>query len=146
MSFFGNQYGSTEAVEIKDVEGYQEACMIMELMSLSDEEFTAVTESASFQVLEEKGLIGRRTIVKLRADDDLTRRETMAAFQLAKEADDPLWSKLAMNRVKERDLIGQIQRKYGSRATRVAKQTQKEYIKKIRQGGTVTKNEIDNRM
>ena len=114
-------------------------------MNLSAEERRTLVESPEFLALEAKGLIGRKTIVKLKIDDDLTRRETMAAFQLAKEADDPLWNKLALNRVKERDLIGKIRNKYRNKAAKVSKKGQKEYIKRIRSGQFVKKDDIDNR-
>ena len=53
----------------------------------------------------------------------------MAAMQLAKDHNDPLWDKLAVNRVRERDLLSKITTKYGAKAQRVAKMGQKEYLK-----------------
>lgn len=131
---------------LQDYDTYQEGCIFIECMDLSAEERKELVESPEFVALEAKGLIGRKTIVKLKADDDLTRRETMAAFQLAADRDDPLWSKLTANRVKERDLIGKIRNKYRNKATKIAKQSQKNYIKRIRSGQFVKKADIDNRM
>lgn len=130
---------------IKDIEAFEEACIYLELMELPAEERMAVVESAEFALAEQKGLIGKKTIVRLKLGDDLDRRETMAAFQLAREADDPLWEKLALNRVKERDLIGKIRTKYGSRASREAKKSQKDYVKKIKSGQFIKKADINDR-
>lgn len=131
--------------ELHDWDAFQEGCIYLEAMNLSADERRELVESPEFLALEAKGLIGKRTIVKLKASDDLERRETMAAFQLAKEANDPLWDKLSLNRVKERELIGKIQTKYRPRAARVAKVGQKEYIKRIKSGQFVKKDDINNR-
>lgn len=132
--------------ELRDVAAFTEACIYLEAMDLSADDRREFVESEEFLALEAKGLIGRRTIVKLKIDDDLSRRETMAAFQLAKEAGDSLWDKLALNRVKERDLIGKITTKYRSKAQRVSKLGQREYIKRIKSGAQfVDKKDIDNR-
>lgn len=143
---YGRAYGETVITEsFQDPEAFSEAVFITELLALPENEFNAVLESESFRVLEEKGVFNRKTIVRLKKDDDLNRRDTMAALQLAKEADDPLWDRLSLNRVKERDLLSKIKTKYGSRAARVAKTQQRDYMKMIRQGGSVKAVEINNR-
>lgn len=130
---------------VKDFDAYQEGCIYLEMMDLSVEDRTALMETPEFLALEAKGLIGKRTIVKLKKEDDLERRETMAAFELARDMADPLWDKLAANRVKERELISRIKAKYKNKAARIAMNTQKDYIKKIKSGGFVSKNDINNR-
>lgn len=146
MGFFSNSYSSEGACDIQDMQSFEEACMIAELAAMPEEDRKMVFESDGYRVLEEKGLIGKKTRVTLNKNDDLSRRETMAAMQLAKEADDPLFAKLALNRIKERDLLGKITTKYASKAKRAAIIGQKDYIKTLRAGGTVKKKEIDNRM
>lgn len=141
--FFSSSYNEPSTELLQDPEAYNEAVFIAELMSLPDDEFDAIMESEGMRVLEEKGIYNRRTIVRLKKDDDLDRREMMAALQLAREGNDQLWSKLALNRVKERELLGKIKAKYGSRAAKVARTQQKDYIKMIRQGGTVKQTEAD---
>ena len=44
-------------------------------------------------------------MVRLSRQDDMARRVKIAAYQLAKDKKDPLWTKLVLNRVKERQLI-----------------------------------------
>ena len=145
MGFFGNgTYSGT--CDIQDMQTFEEACMIMELANMPAEERQAIFESESYQVLEEKGLIGKKTRVTLNKNDDLERREMMAALQLAREAGDSLFDKLALNRVKEKELLSKIRVKYQGKAKRAAAIQQKDYIKTIRNGGTVKKAEINNRM
>ena len=143
MAFFSNAY--TDDCEIKDIEAFQEAVMISELASMPYAERQAIFESESYALLEKHGLIGKKTRVQLSKEDDLDRRETMAAFQLAKENNDTLWDLLSMNRVKERDLISKIRKKYGAKAKRAAVIGQRDYIKTIRQGGTIKQVDLKNR-
>lgn len=83
------------------------------------------------QQLCEAGIIGRRTLVKLSKLDDLERRIRMASLQLAKAAKDPLYDQLEKNRIKERMLLNKIDVKYSTRASRAAKQGQKQYLKNV---------------
>lgn len=76
-----------------------------------------------------EGKLHKRTIVRLSKKDDLSKRRKMAALNLARENKDPLWDKLALNRVKERELIEKIMTKYGTKANKVAVQSQKEFLK-----------------
>lgn len=106
-----------------------ESYIFDELSHLTDEKKQEFINSDEAKEMEEAGIIGRRTLVRLSKQDDLARRHKMAAFQLAKENDDPLWNLLVKNRIKERELINKITTKYASRATRVAKIGQKDYLK-----------------
>lgn len=145
MGFFSGSYSNGDSVEIQDRQAFEEACMVAELAAMSTEEREAIFESEGYRMLEEKGLIGKKTRVTLKKEDDLARRETMAAMQLAKEQNDVLFDKLALNRVKERELLGKIRAKYGTKAKRAAAIGQRDYIKTLRNGGTIKKADLDNR-
>ena len=84
------------------------------------------------EALTEAKVLGKKTLVRLSKSDDLERRSTMAAMQLAKENKDPLFDKLVANRVKEKELLGKIRAKYGAKATKAAIVAQKEYIKTMK--------------
>lgn len=146
MGFFSNNYSDNGTCDIQDMQTFEEACMIMELASMPADERQAVFESEGYQILEEKGLIGKKTRVSLSKNDDLERREMMAALQLAREAGDSLFDKLALNRVKEKELLSKIRVKYQGKAKRAAAIGQKDYLKTIRAGGTIKKSDLDNRM
>lgn len=89
------------------------------------------TESAEVQGLLEARKMSKKTFVRLGKNDDLTRREHLAAIIIAKEKGDTLFNQLALNRVKERKLRNAIFQKYGNKAKVVAKQSQKKHIKSM---------------
>ena len=90
------------------------------------------TESAEVQALVEARRMSKKTFVRIGVNDDLRRREHLAAIIIAKEKHDPLFHQLALNRVKERKLRNAIFKKYGSKARLVAKKSQKAHIKAMR--------------
>ena len=101
-----------------------EMCHEQRQMFLNSDEFKAIDESKSLT-----SSIGRNTIVKLNKADDMERRIGQAALNIARDKNDILWVKLQKNRVQEKKLLDQINKKYGMKAEKIAKKTQKEYIK-----------------
>ena len=110
-------------------DSFVESCICAEFCALTDEGRKAFMESAECEALIQEGLISKKTLVRLSKNDDLARRTKMAAFELAKQNNDPLWVKLKENRIKEKKLIAAIVQKYGTKSTNIAKKSQKEYIK-----------------
>jgi len=106
-----------------------EAMIYAEASKLPQDERIAFAESEEAQLLVEKSVLNKKTLVRLSKNDDLARRVKMAAFQIAKQKKDPLWTKLVKNRVIERALIKKIVQKYNNQAVRVARKSQVEYIK-----------------
>lgn len=132
MGIYTNNKNDNQMDEqLQDVDLLNEAMIYLELSSnlITAQEIDEYIRSKEAKTLLETGAITKKTLVRLTKNDDLTRRITMASFQLAKENDDPLWNKLAINRMKERDLISKIVAKYGSKGTRAAKNGQKDYLK-----------------
>lgn len=84
------------------------------------------------EALVEAKVLGKNTMVRLSKTDDLERRITMTAMQMARDNNDPLFEKLALNRVKEKELLQKIRGKYGMKAEKEAKIAQKEYIKTMK--------------
>lgn len=100
-----------------------------EISRLSDEKRQEFVNSEAAQVMVEAGLIGKKTLVKLSKNDDLERRMGMAALQLAKDSNDILFDQLTKVRLKERELLDKINKKYEMKAAKAAKIGQKEYLK-----------------
>ena len=125
---FGNIVGEP-ITESELPYGFLEACIVDEVSHLSDEKIQEFCQSPEAEALVEAGVMRKKTLVRLSKKDDFSRRRTMAAFTIAREKKDPLWSKLVKNRVQERKLIGDIVKKYGGKADKVAKAGQKEYLK-----------------
>lgn len=103
-----------------------EAYFFDEHYSDSDEEKRALLEDAD--VLMEAKKISHKTIVKLNKNDDLTRRTGIAALQLAKDNNDPLWRGLVKNRIQERKFLAAIRKKYLRNASSLARKTQRDFI------------------
>ena len=97
-----------------------------------DQAIKEFCQSEEAQVLVEARKMSKRTFVRLGKVDDLTRRKNMACLIIAREKKDPLFNKLALNRVKERQLRQQIFKKYGNLADRIAKKSQQKHIKDMR--------------
>lgn len=130
MGIFTDSSTSGIEVTLKNPDVLQEAFIYDELSHrLTEEEKADFINTEAADMLIREGLIGKNTLVRLSKNDDLTRRVTMASYQLAKENNDPLWDKLVKNRVMERKLIGQIRNKYSGKSSRAAKVAQKEYLK-----------------
>lgn len=81
------------------------------------------------EALVEAGKLRKKTLVRLSKKDDLSRRQKLVALNLAKENNDPLWDKLALNRVKERELLAKIVAKYGHKSQKIAVKAQKDFLK-----------------
>lgn len=92
----------------------------------------AFTESAEVQALVEARKMSKKTFVRLNKNDDFTRRAHLASLILARNANDSLFKKLALNRVQERKLRNAIFKKYESKAEIVAKKSQAQHIKTMK--------------
>ena len=90
------------------------------------------TESTEVRALVEARKIPKKTYVRLNKSDDLNRRTHLACLVLAKNNNDSLWKKLALNRVKERKLRNAIYKKYSTRAQLVARKSQLVHQKNAR--------------
>lgn len=78
--------------------------------------------------LVQEGKLRKNTLVRLNKEDDLSRRTKMMAIQLSKEKNDKLFTLLKKNRIKERQLLSAIVKKYGAKARTLAKQGQNEWL------------------
>lgn len=131
MFNFGNVEPSINE-SLKDPSALIEAYIVDEVSGLSQEKIQEFCQEGGVgEQLVQEGKLRRNTLVRLSKKDDLERRTSMANIQLAKEKNDILWRKLVKNRQQKHALIDAIDKKYGSKGQRVAKQAQKEYL----QGG-----------
>lgn len=91
-----------------------------------------LVESAEMQALVEMRKIPKQTFVRLNKNDDLHRRSRLACLVLAKKHNDPLWEKLAQNRIKEKKIRNAIYAKYGNKANIIARKSQIQHMKAAR--------------
>lgn len=109
-----------------------EAFLIDDLMHGSTEDLQKFCESAECQILIEKQVLNKPTVHRLSKEDDLKRRVKIICYTLAKEANDPMWTKLVKFQKLKKQFSQKIFDKYNKKAVRIAKAAQKEYIKKAK--------------
>lgn len=83
-------------------------------------------------LLEAKVLSNKRTMVRLSKQNDLDRRKVIAAIQMAKSKNDPLYNKLVKYKALTKQTRAKILNKYGNKASKAAIAGQKAYIKAMR--------------
>ena len=132
MGMFTGIGSVNESIEqmFSDPNRVMELFIVDEVSQLPDElvqEFCK--EGGVGQQLVAEGKLRKKTLVRLSKKDDLARRETMIAMQLAKEHNDPLWKKFMINTKKRNELKAAMLKKYGTKATRGAKQAQQMFLK-----------------
>ena len=114
--------------ELEEMFVYDELSQMLNTDELREEFFNSEYPEA----LMEAGIVSKKTLVRLSKKDDLSRRKKMVVFQLAKEANDPLYNQLVKLRKKEKTIIGKLYMKYSGRATKIAFKGQKDYLKNNR--------------
>ena len=125
-SLFGGQIDDSE---LKVTDSLFEAFLIEECSKFTDEQRKAFVESDLAEVLVQEGKMRRNTIVRIGQNDDLERRKVLSAIDMAKKLNDPLYAKYKKKRMEEKEALAKIVKKYESKAERIAKISQKDYIK-----------------
>ena len=128
-SLFGTK--NIESVEemAKD-ESLQRLFLLDEIMNESEAAIKEFCDSAEGQVMMEKAnldkkVVSRATVRKM----DLRRRIKLTAYSMAKANNDPNWAKLVKFTKLKKFYANKLLAKYGTRAEKVAKIAQKNYIR-----------------
>ena len=96
---------------------------------MPSEDIKAFCESEEAKILLEKQVLNKSMLVRLDKKADEARRTKLIAYQLAKAAGDPNWTKLVKYQKLRKECIQKIMDKYGTKAAKIAKVAQKNYIK-----------------
>lgn len=131
MGMFVNVGDINPSIEesFKDPNEVMELLILDEVSQLSDEKIQEFCKPGGLgEQLVQEGKFKRNTLVKLSKKDDLSRRETMLAMQMAKDANDSLWKKYIINRQRSNQLKAAMKKKYANKAARAAKVAQNEFI------------------
>ena len=97
--------------------------------AMPDEARKAYLESDEVKAAIEEGVVGRRSIMRLNKNDDLTRRTKLACLQKAKEDNTQEWKQLRKVQAKRKALLSKITMKYQSRVQRDAQKAQRAMLK-----------------
>ena len=131
----GNLYGTTHISSIEEAANDNkllELFLVNDILKGTSEEIKNFCESEEAQILVEKQVLNKPTLVRLSKEDDLKKRIKITSYQLAKYAKDPLWDKLVKYNGLKKQYANKILTKYGNKAERIAKEAQKNYIKTSR--------------
>lgn len=115
---------------IKNKEEFEQLMIADEISNMSEEELREFCEPGGpGETLVTEGKLKNRTLVRLSKKDDLARRKKMACYQLAKEANSQAWKKFQFHRAEALKYEKQMFKTYGPKAERIAKESQKDYLK-----------------
>ena len=133
----GMESSNMESISEESMDSLVEAFIYDDISRRPDALREEAINSPEMEALLERGKFKKNTLVRLNRNDDLERRIGMAAIQMAKEHNDPLYEKLKKNRIKERELLNAIDKKYYRQATKAAKAAQVSFIKQKPKTGYV---------
>ena len=114
---------------VHDADAMLENMIMLEASRMDDEQRKAYMESDEFQNLVEAGVVGKRSVVRLNRNDDMNRRIHLLCLQKGKEEGDADWEALRKNRIRERQLLDKLYRKYANRVRRDAVVSQRRIMK-----------------
>ena len=133
MELYGANDNIMDLEKLAESDEIFEMLLVEELLRGSSDQIHAFLESPEATVLiGEKAVLRKPTLIRLSKIDDQKRRTKLMAYQLAKESNDPSWNKLKKCLVMKKQLIRKIMAKFGPKATRLSKLSQKAYIKKTK--------------
>lgn len=127
MSLYGSNLVSSME-KIANSDAVLEMLLVDDILRGTSAQIKEFCESEEAKILQEKAVLKKPTMMRLGKADDEKRRIKLMAYQLAKEAGDPQWEKLKMYTAKRKECIAKIMQKYGTKAERMAKIAQKNYI------------------
>lgn len=114
---------------IQDANALIEAFIYDTITSMGEEYTRQFLESEECKALEEAGVLGKKTIVRMTKVDDLSRRIKLAVLQKAKEDRDPNYLMLKKVIAKKKDLSAKLMAKYKSRVKNDAVKSQRALMK-----------------
>lgn len=132
MNLYGANDGNESIEKIAESKEIFEMLLADDLMHGTSEQIQEFCESADAQILVEKAVLNKPTLIRLSKMDDEKRRVKIIAYKLAKDNNDPEWNKMKKYTALRKQSIRKIMSKYGKKAQKIAKIAQKDYIKKSR--------------
>lgn len=107
----------------------QEMFLVDALLKESSDYIHEYCESEAAKVLMEKAVLRKPTMMRLGKEDDQKRRTKLMAYQLAKLNNSKDYAMLKKYTALRKKSINNIMKKYGPKAEKMAKISQKEFIK-----------------
>ena len=127
----GALYGTSQLVSMEaaaNSDAVLEMFIVDDVLRGTSAQIKQFCESEECKILQERQVLKKPTMMRLSKEDDENRRVKLMAYQLAKEAGYPEWTKLKTYTEKRKASINKIMAKYGPKAEKMAKIAQKNYI------------------
>lgn len=139
MSLYGSGINEVSSIEkIANSDSLIEAFLVDDILHGTSDQIHSFLESEECQVLMEKNVLKKPTMMRLSKADDEKRRIKLAVYEMAKAANDPEFAKFKKYTALRKQSIAKMMKKYGSKAEKVAKLGQKNYIKAASKSSTST--------
>ena len=139
MSLYGSGINEISSIEkIANSDSFLEALLVDDILHGTSKQIHSFLESEECKVLMEKSVLKKPTMMRLSKADDEKRRIKLAAYEMAKAANDPEFAKFKKYTALRKQSIAKMMKKYGSKAEKVAKLGQKNYIKAASKSSTST--------
>lgn len=136
MSLYGRSFikesFQRDELENIDLKPFIELMAYDDISRGTSEQIKEFCNSEIAQVLTEKQVLNKGTMMRLSKADDEKRRIVSVSYYLAKEANDPDYKKMIEYRAKWKEHKRKVLQKYSQKAKRIAVAAQKEYIKKAK--------------
>lgn len=131
LSLFGHDtLSEATLLEDIDLDSYIEMLAYDDLSRQDTESLQEFCNSEQARVLQEKQVLKKGTMVRLSKQDDEKRRIKLCAYKLARDDKSSDWKKMVYHRKEWRKYRDRLMAHYGRRAEKIARITQREYIKK----------------
>lgn len=124
-------FGTSQLESMEEVANSNEVLemfLVDDILHGTSDQIHEFCESTEANILMEKAVLKKPTMMRLSKADDEKRRTKIIAYQLAKNANDPEWTKLKKYTALRKQSIEKIMNKYGNKAQKIAKVAQKKYI------------------
>ena len=139
MSLYGSGINEVSSIEkIANSDSFLEALLVDDILHGTSKQIHSFLESEECRILEAKNLLKKPTMMRLSKADDEKRRIKLAVYEMAKAANDPEFAKFKKYTALRKQSIAKMMKKYGSKAEKVAKLGQKNYIKAASKSSTST--------
>lgn len=130
FSLFGHNTLAEATIDDIDLKPFVEAIAYDDLSRQDSESLKEFCNSPQAQVLTEKQVLKKSTMMRLSKQDDKKRRIKLCAYQLAKADKNANWKKMIYHRAEWRKYRDLVMKQYGKKAEKIADISQREYIKK----------------
>lgn len=131
MSLYGHT-SIEDGLEGLDMDSVIEAFIFDDLNRMSEEKYNSFKETAQFEALLERQVLNKPAVMRLDKKSDMVRRVRLMCYMLAKKDNNPHFAKCKKYRALWKAERAAIFKKYAMTATRLAKVSQKEYLKRVK--------------